>query len=177
MRSLLFFVLLLLAGVCRAQQFFPGDLGYSRAYNHAVAFAPADSTGNTKKWSLQQYSGLSLGLMMWKGGSASYISAPIGLELNRRINNNVFAFAGVSVAPSLISFRQAFTIPDFKQAGLRGMNQSYGFGMYSRAELGLGYTNDARTFEIRGSIGIERNDYPFQPVYRNVSTNKTGIIR
>ncbi len=175
MRILLFFAFALLAGVSRAQQFFPGDMGYSRAYSHA--FAPADSSGKIKKWSLQKYSSLSLGLMMWKGGSASYISAPIGLQLTRRISNNVFAFAGVSVAPSVINFRQAFTNPDFKQSGLRGMNSSYGFGMYSRAEIGLGYTNDAHTFEIRGSIGIQRNDYPFQPVYRNTETNKTGMIR
>jgi hypothetical protein len=116
-------------------------------------------------------------MMMWKGGNASYISAPIGLQLNRRITNNLFAFAGVSVAPSLINLRQSFINPDFKNAGLRGMNQSYGLGMYSRAELGLGYTNDARTFEIRGSISVQRNDFPFQSQYRPANRQATLINR
>lgn len=169
MRFLLFIAFALLAVLGRAQQFFPGDLGYHQSMNQTNLFAPADSSSKTKKWSLQKYSSLSLGMMMWKGGSASYISAPVGLQLNRQISNNVFAFAGVSVAPAVVSLRQAFTNPDFKSAGLRGINQSYGLGMYSRAELGLGYVNDAHTFELRGSIGIERNNYPFGQGYRNIN--------
>ena len=176
MRVLLFFALISLTGLSRAQQFLPGDLGYRQSFNRTNVFAPADSSGKVKKWSLQKYSSLSVGMMMWKGGSASYVSAPIGLQLNRRITNNVFAFAGVSLAPSVVSFRQSFTNPDFKNAGLRGMNQSYGLGMYSRAELGLGYTNDARTFEIRGSIGIQRNDFPFQTEYAPVRTNRNPTL-
>ena len=172
MRFLIVFALVSFTGLCKAQQFFPGNIGFSSSFNRSAAFAPSDSTGKVKKWSLQKYSSLSLGMMMWKGGSASYISAPIGLQLNRHITNNLFAFAGVSIAPSIVSFRQAFTKPDFKNAGLRNMGQSYGFGMYSRAEIGLGYTNDARTFEIRGSIGIQRNDFPFQSEYRPVNNNR-----
>lgn len=172
MRVLLCFAFVLLAGFGRTQQFFPGNIGYSSSFNRSPAFALADSSGKVKKWSLQKYSSLSLGMMMWKGGSASYVSAPIGLQLNRRITNNLFAFAGISIAPSIVNFRQSFTSPDFKNTGLRGMNQSYGLGMYSRAELGLGYTNDARTFEIRGSIGIQRNDFPFQSGYRPVNNTR-----
>lgn len=175
MRFHLFFAFILITGLGKAQQFFPGDIGYSHAFNRTTAIAPADSTGKIKKWSLQKYSSLSVGMMMWKGGSASYISAPIGLQLNRRITDNLFAFAGISVAPSVVSFRQAFTNPDFKNAGLRGINQSYGLGIYSRAELGLGYTNDAHTFEIRGSIGIERNNYPFSEGYRNINYNRNNV--
>jgi hypothetical protein len=37
--------------------------------------------------------------------------------------------------------------------------------MYSRADIGLMYVNDAKTFSISGSIGIERSTYPLLPYY------------
>ena len=43
-------------------------------------------------------------------------------------------------------------------------------GLYSRAELGLQYINDERTFSISGSIGVERSSYPVLP-YNNTRTN------
>jgi hypothetical protein len=37
------------------------------------------------------------------------------------------------------------------------------FNMASRAELGLMYVNDQRTFSISGSFGVQRNTYSGYP--------------
>ncbi len=164
MRGLLLIAFVLFTGWCSAQAFFPGNLSYNRLYHPATPFAQMDSsTTLKKKWSLQTYSSLSVGMMFWKGGSASYISAPLGLQLTRPLNNNVFVFAGISAAPAVVNFRQAYNNSNFKNVGMQGINQPYKLGGYGRAELGLGDTNDARTFTITGSVGIERSTYPIAP--------------
>jgi len=40
------------------------------------------------------------------------------------------------------------------------MVNPYSFGINSRVDIGLMYINDARTFSISGSIGVERAAYP-----------------
>jgi hypothetical protein len=113
------------------------------------------------KWHLQKYAGLSAGTVLF-GGSASYISAPIGLQLTRRLNNNLYGFAGLSVAPTFFSFSRLYNDPGFK-ATYPGLQNGYGLGLSSRVEAGLMYINDDRTFSISGSIGIERSSYPIYP--------------
>jgi hypothetical protein len=112
-------------------------------------------------------------MLFWKGGNASYMSAPVGLQITRSLSPRVFAFASVSAAPSLVRFGQ-LAAP--KNVGLQGMYKPYQLGVYSRAELGIGYTNEAHTFQITGSIGIQRSDYPFAapigPVPTNQRTNR-----
>jgi hypothetical protein len=51
------------------------------------------------------------------------------------------------------------------------MANPYGFGLNSRVDIGLMYINDARTFSISGSIGVERGTYPVYPSNR-VTTKK-----
>lgn len=145
--------------------FFPGSQG---RYIHSVS---------NKKWSLSRYSGIAAGYMFFKGGSANYISAPIGLQLNRRLNNNLYAFGGVSVSPTYFNFSQPLP--------LSGMSKGYytngafgasNFGVYPKAELGLMYMNDEKTFSISGSISVQRGGYttfPYQPVISN--TNPAAI--
>jgi len=106
------------------------------------------------------------------------VSAPIGLQINRRLTNNLFAFAGVSVAPTYFS-----TNSSFNNEGMYKMNPGFtqfsskGFGMYSRVEGGLMYVNDERTFSISGSIGIESSSYPFYPSNRTSNTlNQQPVI-
>ena len=101
------------------------------------------------------------------------ISAPIGLQINRRLTNNLFAFAGVSVAPTYFSTNRSFSNESMYKMN-PGFTQfsSKGFGMYSRAEAGLMYVNDERTFSISGSIGIERSSYPVYPSYRTNTANQ-----
>jgi hypothetical protein len=113
------------------------------------------------KWYVQKYAGLSAGTVFF-GGSASYLSAPIGLQLTRPLNNNLYGFAGVSVAPTFFSFSRLYHDPGFK-TNYPGLQNVYGLGLSSRVEAGLMYVNDARTFSISGSFGIERSSYPVHP--------------
>ena len=115
-----------------------------------------------KKWSVTAYSEVSAGYTFFNGGSASFVSAPVGLQLNRKLNENLYAFAGVSVAPAYMNFNHSFLSSDpvkgYSNNGLFKYNN--GLGAYSRAELGMMYINDAKTFSVSGSIGVERSSYP-----------------
>lgn len=182
----LFFIsaLLGIASCCQAQSFFfPASLSYRPFTNLYQPFPQVDDSSTqlptAKKWSLQTYKSVSVGMMMWKGGGASFISAPIGVQLNRRITDNVFAFAGASIAPTYLNFRQPFANSGLKNGGWQGMYQPNGLNLPARAEIGIGYVNDARTFQITGSIGVERNTYPYggyAPV-GNSNRNQMNVIR
>jgi hypothetical protein len=100
----------------------------------------------------------------------------VGLQLNRRLNNNLYAFAGVSVAPAYTNFNNAFLSADINKINpnnsfIKGNN----FGMYSRVDLGLTYVNDAKTFSISGSIGVERSSYPLFP-YNQINTTRQNPV-
>ena len=120
-----------------------------------------DSNNLQKKWFLSRYSGISTSFGFFNGGSASVLSAPIGLQLNRRLNNNLYAFAGIATAPAFFNFNRSFSNTDVykNNLGTPRFNNN-GFGIYTRAAAGLMYINDDRTFSISGSIGIERSSYP-----------------
>jgi hypothetical protein len=121
-----------------------------------------------KKWSLSKYIGASTTFGFLNHGNASVFSVPVGLQLNRRLNNNLYAFAGVSVAPSYINFNGSFLNNDVKvmQQSLGRYNQ---FATFTRAELGLMYVNEQKTFSISGSFGVQQGVSPFYPV-RSVNT-------
>ena len=123
-----------------------------------------------KKWFLSKYSGISTGYSFFKGGSASFVAAPLGLQLNRRLNNNLYAFAGVSAAPVYINFHNTYRSGGFNKAyPVNALFQSSSLGMHARAELGLMYVNDAKTFSFSGSIGVQRSSYPVFP-YQQMNT-------
>jgi hypothetical protein len=126
-----------------------------------------DSSHLNQKWRLSSYTGISAGYSFFNGGSATAISAPVGLQLTRQLNNNMYAFAGISAGPAFFSSR-SFTEP-FLYKSYPGGNFSngYGFGINSRVEMGLMYINDAKTFSISGSIGVERSSYPIYPADRS----------
>lgn len=133
--------------------------------NHPYVKSIAD-----KKWFLSKYSGISTGYSFFKGGNASFVAAPLGLQLNRRLNNNVYAFAGVSAAPVYINFNSAYCSADFNKAyPVNSLFKSSSLGMHARAELGLMYVNDAKTFSFSGSIGVQRSSYPVFP-YQQMNT-------
>ena len=89
-----------------------------------------------KKWSLSKYSGVSTSFNFFRGGNATVIAAPLGLQVNRRLNNNLYAFAGVSVAPAYINFNNSFLIANGNKTGMGNtMFNSNGFGMYSSAPI------------------------------------------
>ncbi len=129
---------------------------YSRGIN------TNDSSFN-KKWFVTHYAGISTSFSFYKGGNATVVSAPVGLQLNRRLNDNLYAFAGIAVAPAYINFNQTTFLNT--NVNKHSFNQN-ALGLYSRVEAGLTYVNDAKTFSISGSISVERNNYPVYQYYQ-----------
>ncbi len=157
MKRFILFCILVLALKAEAQTYLPYNSGHNFLQNRYMTgnFAGFDSG---KKWFVSRYSGLTAGLSFFNGGSANFIAAPIGLQLNRRINNNVFAFAGLSAVPNYTYFNQAFTGAHMANGNPYRMGN---LGLSSRAEVGVMYVNDERTFSVSGSIGVERNNYQY----------------
>ena len=172
MRLLLTLIIMLLFSALKAQTIFPGFTGdvYTNSLYHNKHLY--DSTAQ-KKWFVSRSIGISAGYSFFRGGNASIISAPLSLQLNRRLNNNLYAFAGVSVAPSYISFSRTFVNTDLSKVNTNNNFYKTGHaGVYSSAALGLMYINDARTFSISGSIGVERSNNPiFLYQQRNFGSN------
>ncbi len=159
----------------KAQTVLPGSLiGYNQRANFANDMHLDDSLSK-KKWSFNRYIGLSTSFIFFKNGSASIFEAPIGLQVNRRLNNNLYAFANVSVAPAYVSFNQPYYGTAYKGNPNNSFN-SNSLNMYSSASLGLQYVNDAKTFSISGSISVERSNYPMAPVYPVATDIKAKAI-
>jgi hypothetical protein len=161
----------------KAQTHLPVNNGYIQwspfNYYHPIP----DSSQMNSKWYFSKYAGISAGFGFYNGGSSTFISAPAGLQINRPLNNNLVAFAGVSAAPTFFSFNRSFTDPLLYKS-YPGYNPSnaYGFGIGSRVELGLMYINDTKTFSISGSIGIESSSYPVYPT-DGMNPNKQSALR
>jgi len=107
MRTLLIVVLLVASAALKAQTSLP--LTFSDYAQRSLLNSNhiKDSTQN-KKWFVTKYSGISAGFSFFKGGNATVITAPVGVQLNRKLTNNFYAFAGVSVAPAYINFNRSF---------------------------------------------------------------------
>ena len=170
---------MLTAGL-KAQMVLPGsftDYAYRGNFAHNI---PLQYSTSKKKWSFSKYTGLSASYSFFKGGSASVIAAPIGLQVNRQLTNNLYAFAGVSVAPAFINFNSStFLSSDFSKTGVNNtFLRSNNFGMYSRAEIGLMYVNPERTFSISGSIGVERSSSPvfYYPMNMNTTQQNNLVL-
>jgi hypothetical protein len=155
----------------KAQIYLPG---YNMNFIQWTPFPSYDQirAGNhiNQKWYFTKYADVSAGVGFFNGGSATVISTPIGLQLNRKLNNNLVAFAGVYAAPTFFNFGRSFTDPSFNKSypGSNFSNQ-YGFGINHGFQMGLMYVNDARTFSISGSIGVEQSSYPVYPTERRNS--------
>jgi hypothetical protein len=152
----------------RAQTNFPaGGLGYTPWLSFPETHYPdthylADSNHSDQKWHLSKYAGLSAGYIFF-GRGASFLAAPVGLQLSRPLTKNLYAFGGVSLVPVLFSYNR-FMDPGFnKSYPGNSFSNAYGFGVQPRVEAGLMYINDAKTFSISGSIGVERGSYPVYP--------------
>jgi hypothetical protein len=149
----------------KAQMVMPtAGVGYSRWLPLPGNNFSGDSNQFNQKWYVSRYAGLSAGYSFFGGGGATYISTPVGLQLNHTLNNNLIAFAGISAAPTFFSFSHSFTDPTAnKYFPGSYLPNTYSFGMNSRVEMGVMYINDAKTFSISGSIGVERSSYPIFP--------------
>ena len=178
MRLLLIAIICSFSAQAQAQTGLPLNyMDYAQRYPLASHNYFSDSTPN-KKWSVSKYIGLTTSYGFFNGGSATMLSVPIGLQLNRTLNKNWIAFAGVSVAPVYINFNHAFVSSTNNKFGQGNGFTGNHLDMYSRAELGLMYINDAKTFSISGSIGIERssNNYILAPQNQASLSRQNAII-
>ena len=70
-----------------------------------------DSTSQ-KKWFVTRHTALSTSYTFFRGGHASMVAVPMGLQLNRRLNPNLYAFANATIAPAYINFSRSFAGAD-----------------------------------------------------------------
>lgn len=161
----------------KAQTAFPGaGIGYLQqgALNHYNMLS--DSNALQKKWSVSTYGGLGAGIGFFNGGNTAFFPAQIGVELNRRLNNNLYAFAGVAVTPVYFNFNRALNA-----TGLHGNYMTApafntnGLGIYQGIQAGLMYVNDAKTFSISGSIGVSNSRSPFYPA-SSINTQRHSAL-
>jgi hypothetical protein len=144
----------------------PGIGNYSQSTALSNSSRLHDSL-TAPKWFFRTYRGISTSVSFFKGGHASVFSAPMGLQLNRRLNNNLYAFANATIAPSYISISPSFVTGGFSKNFSGNNSRQNSFGLYPAVSVGLMYVNDAKTFSISGSISAERSTYPLLPYYPN----------
>lgn len=128
-----------------------------------------DTNAHQKKWIFSKYGGISTGFMVFKGGSASYLAAPLGVQVTRPLTNNLYAYGGLSVTPTYFNFNSPFMQPGInKNTGFMNANN---FGVYGAAHMGLMYISDDRSFSISGGISVGRNLYDNRiPYYTPVNS-------
>ncbi|KAA9035521.1 hypothetical protein FW778_21425 [Ginsengibacter hankyongi] len=166
MRILFTCVIIVFATAVQAQTTLPGSFQNNLGGNAFAGDSNVYNSGPRKKWFISSYSGFATGYNFFQRRGTPFMAAPLGLQLNRRLSNNVYAFAGVTAAPTYHNFNHAFLTADANKLNpYNGFYQPANFSMYSAASLGLMYINNARTFSVSGSIGVERNSYPF--LYNN----------
>lgn len=146
-----------------------------RGAQNAANFNVSTANLAEKKWFFSKYSGISTGFSFFNGGSATFVSAPVGLQLNRKLNKNFYAFAGISAAPTYINFNRSFANTDLK--GHNSFGRYNQLGIYSRAELGLMYINDEKTFSFSGSIGVQRGTNSMLPFQQIQTMQQTPVVR
>lgn len=133
-----------------------------------------DTNYTHKKWFVTKDAGISTGFIAFRGGSSSFLSVPLGLQVNRKLTNNFYAFGGVSVTPYVFRYNgMPYQYPVNKG---NSFMQTNNFAAYSDAKVGVMYISNDRTFSISGSIGVSRGGYnsysPFySPVYGPVGGN------
>jgi len=167
---------LIISAALKAQTVLPSTfMDYTQRQSFVTNSHFNDSI-SAKKWFLNKYSGISASFNFFKGGNATVVAVPLGLQLNRRLNDNLYAFTGISVAPAYINFNHSFMSADVNKFYPNNtLLKSNRYGMYSRAELGLMYINDAKTFSISGSIGVEKSSYPMFP-YQEINTVRPNTV-
>ena len=159
MRIIFTFVVMVFATALQAQTTLPGSFSNNTYGNSFAAHKTMYDSGAPKKWFVTSYTGITAGYSFFHGGGASFVAAPISFQLNRRLTNNLYAFAGITAAPTYFNFNRAFLNTDLNKLNAPNIFYQPGnFSMYSAATMGLMYINDARTFSVSGSISVERSN-------------------
>jgi hypothetical protein len=167
MRPLLTMLILITILSAKAQSHLP-------IYSPAFGFIPhnsRDSAMQNRKWQVVPFASVSAGFIFLNGG-ISYFSAPVGLALIHPLNNNWSAFGSVSATPVIFSVNRLYTDPGINGANQGGFSRPYNLGLNAQVSGGLMYTNDAKTFSISGSVGIEKGSYPVYPSNSNRPNTK-----
>lgn len=163
---IIFALIIVIFGVSlKAQTALPGN--YSNALQHQLLAHKNNfnDSGSNKKWFINKYTGVHTNVGFFNGGNNMVLAVPIGIQLNLRLNNNWYAFAGLSAAPAYVSFNHSFLYANTNKFWQNNnFLSSNHFDLFSRAELGLMYINEQKTFSISGSIAVERSSYPFLPI-------------
>ncbi|HUZ57407.1 MAG TPA: hypothetical protein VMU83_01330 [Hanamia sp.] len=176
MRKILF-VILIFSFTNAKSQIVPsfGFPGYTQGIGFANNTFTHDSLSQ-KKWFWSSYGELSTTISFFNGSNATILAAPMGLQLNRRLNNNFYAFANISVIPAFMNFSPSLINTGFNKNYQNNTFLSNRFNVNPSVSLGLMYINDARTFSISGSISAERSSYPMLPYYPG-NNNQTPVIQ
>src|SRR5215467_3692702 len=76
----------------KAQTYIPGP--YNMNFVQWTPFPDynqiRESRLTNQKWFVTKYASVSAGIAIYPGGGATYVAAPIGLQLNRQITNNLY---------------------------------------------------------------------------------------
>jgi len=126
------------------------------------------------RWQLKPFASVSAGYLFYNGGSASYLSAPVGLALIRPLNPNWTVFGAATVSPVAVQGSRLWTSP-INDPTYHGspFSSGYNLGINTGIQGGLMYTNQDKTFSISGSVHLERSSYPVYPTYQS-SPNRPG---
>ncbi|MEO6137025.1 MAG: hypothetical protein ABIP35_17860 [Ginsengibacter sp.] len=133
-------------------------------------------TSTNKKWFLSTNHSMNTGISFFKGGHASFVAMPMTLQLNRRLNENLYAFVNVGVTPAYINFSPSYIRNGFGKTFQSNGYNANSLGLNPSASFGLMYINDAKTFSVSGSFTAEQNNYPFMPFY-NGFQNRIPPVR
>lgn len=176
MRIILLFIILISSISITAQTTSPANFANAEQNRMFGDTSRSIQPKLNKKWFFSSYSGIGVGFNFFSGASATVLSAPSRFQLNRRLNNNFYAFTGISVAPAYINFNRSFLSPGLNKMYPGSSLKPNTFGLYSRVDLGLMYVNDARTFSISGSVGVERSTNPIFLYQPGSTTTTSGFI-
>lgn len=174
MRAFLIVVMLFVFVSVKSQSVVSPGVSFYRQ-QHAFNNGHLHNSLSTRKWFFSSYSGLSTSISFFKGGNASIFSAPLVLQLNRRLSNNWYAFVNVSVAPSYVGINPSY-LGGFNKNFSNNPFKQNSFGLYPAASMGVMYMNDAKTFSISGSVSAERGYYPGMPYYPVSNVAKSPLL-
>ncbi|MEO6819387.1 MAG: hypothetical protein ABI266_01225 [Ginsengibacter sp.] len=169
MRVLFLVFMLIFFVTAKSQSIISSGYGVSPQRTSLLNNKNFNDSVSTPKWFFNSYRAISTSISFFKGGNATIFSAPMGIQLIRRINNNWYGVADVRIAPSFINIKPSYT-NGFNKNFIQNSTSLSNFDIYPAASLGVMYVNDARSFSITGSITAERNVYLPLPYYpRNVA--------
>ena len=160
MRILLFLSLIFSSSAIKSQSL-SQDNFLTRDFN----YIPANDSIPKHKWFISTNRSLNTGISFFKGGHASFVAMPMNLQLNRRLNENLYAFVNVGFTPAYINFSPSYIHNGFGKTFQSNSYNSNSLGLNPSASFGLMYINDAKTFSVSGSFTAEQNNYPLMPFY------------